>query len=540
MTGLRTLDDLEVAGRTVLVRLDLNVPMQDGEVTDASRIERSVPTVRELVEKNAKVVVLAHFGRPKGKRESSMSLRPLCGPLGKALGGIPVAFAEDCIGEPAKRAVAALEPGGVLLLENLRFHPGEEKNDPAFADQLASLGELFVDDAFSAAHRAHASITGLAERLPAAAGRLMQAEVEALSRALENPERPLIALVGGAKISTKLELLGNLIAKVDILVLGGGMANTFLHAQGTAVGRSLCEQDMAETARQIMADAAARKCQMVLPVDGRIASEFKAGAELKLVPIDQVPADAMILDIGPASVRADRGVDRSLQDAGLERPARRLRDPAVRCRHDRRRETRRRAHRRGPADERRRRRRYARSARPCRRARAVLLCFDRRRRLPGMARGQGAARRRGAAPTLTPPQVVIHDLEQARAVLEVARELGVAIELRSAPGAAAYAGVGYLKALGDLAGQELRIDCGEDAGLVMAALRTGCRKLAFSGPADIALRLADMAAQLGAEFRHERAPPACLDLAPDADAGRAAREWLKAPGALPGPNSGAS
>ena len=303
MTGLRTLDDLEVAGRTVLVRLDLNVPMHDGEVTDASRIERSVPTVKELISKGAKVVVLAHFGRPKGKRESSMSLRPLCAPLGKALGGIEVAFAEDCIGEPAQRAVAALEPGGVLLLENLRFHPGEEKNDPAFADQLASLGELFVDDAFSAAHRAHASITGLAERLPAAAGRLMQAEVEALSKALENPERPLIALVGGAKISTKLELLGNLIARVDIMVLGGGMANTFLHAKGTPVGRSLCEQDMAETARKIMADAAARKCQLVLPVDGRIASEFKAGAESKVVPIDQVPAEAMILDIGPASVR---------------------------------------------------------------------------------------------------------------------------------------------------------------------------------------------------------------------------------------------
>jgi phosphoglycerate kinase len=301
MTGLRTLDDLDVAGRTVLVRLDLNVPMQDGEVTDASRIERSVPTVKELRQKKAKVVVLAHFGRPKGKRESSMSLRPLCRPLGEALGGIPVAFAEDCIGEPARRAVEALQPGGVLLLENLRFHPGEEKNDPAFADQLASLGELFVDDAFSAAHRAHASITGLAERLPAAAGRLMQAEVEALSKALEHPERPLAALVGGAKVSTKLELLGNLIEKVDLLVLGGGMANTFLHAQGTPVGRSLCEKDMAETARAIVAKAEQRKCQIVLPVDGRIASEFKAGARSSVVPIELVPDDAMILDIGPGS-----------------------------------------------------------------------------------------------------------------------------------------------------------------------------------------------------------------------------------------------
>jgi phosphoglycerate kinase len=301
MPGLRTLDDLEVEGRTVLVRLDLNVPMQDGVVTDKSRIERSVPTVKELLGKKAKVVVLAHFGRPKGKRESSMSLRPLCRPLGEALGGIPVVFAEDCIGEPAEQAVARLKPGEVVLLENLRFHPGEEKNEKAFADALASLGELFVDDAFSAAHRAHASITGLAERLPAAAGRLMQAEVEALSKALEHPERPVAALVGGAKVSTKLELLGNLIEKVDLLVLGGGMANTFLFAQGTPVGRSLCEKDMAETARAIMAKAEQRNCQIVLPVDGRVASEFKAGARSSVVPIELVPDDAMILDIGSGS-----------------------------------------------------------------------------------------------------------------------------------------------------------------------------------------------------------------------------------------------
>jgi phosphoglycerate kinase len=308
MADLRTLEDLgDVGGRTVLVRLDLNVPMHDGEVTDATRIERSVPTVRELLDKNAKVVVLAHFGRPKGKRESSMSLAPIARPLGAALGGTKVAFAEDCIGAPAERAVGALRPGEVLLLENLRFHAGEEKNEPGFADALAKLGEFYVDDAFSAAHRAHASITGLAERLPAAAGRLMQAEVEALSRALEDPDRPVAALVGGAKISTKLDLLGNLIDKVDLLILGGGMANTFLFAEGTPVGRSLCEREMAETARGIIAKAKAKGCQIVLPIDARVASEFKAGARSAEAPIELVPEDAMILDIGNGSVQLIAG-----------------------------------------------------------------------------------------------------------------------------------------------------------------------------------------------------------------------------------------
>jgi phosphoglycerate kinase len=306
MAGFRTLDDLEVAGRTVLVRLDLNVPMKDGEVTDATRIERSVPTVRELVDKGAKVAILSHFGRPKGKREASMSLRPLCRPLGTALGR-QVAFAEDCVGDAARQAVGALQPGEVLLLENLRFHPGEEKNDPAFADQLAALGDLYVDDAFSAAHRAHASITGLAERLPAAAGRLMQAEVEALTRALDHPERPLAALVGGAKVSTKLELLGHLIEKVDLLVLGGGMANTFLFAQGTPIGKSLSEKEMAETAREIAAKAQERNCRLVLPIDGRVAKRFEAGAPSEVVAVEQVPEDGMILDIGPGSVEVIRG-----------------------------------------------------------------------------------------------------------------------------------------------------------------------------------------------------------------------------------------
>jgi phosphoglycerate kinase len=304
MARFRTLEDLEVAGRTVLVRLDLNVPIKEGEVTDATRIERSVPTVKELLEKSAKVVVLAHFGRPKGKREPSMSLAPLAEPLGQALGGIEVAFAEDCIGEPARRAVEALQPGGVVLLENLRFHAGEEKNDPAFADELASLGDLYVDDAFSAAHRAHASITGLAERLPSAAGRLMQAEVEALTRALDEPERPLAALIGGAKVSTKLELLGNLIERVDVMVLGGGMANTFLFAEGKPVGKSLAEKEMADTARQVATKAKERNCQLVLPVDGRVARRFEAGAPSEVLAIGQVPDDGMILDIGPGTVEA--------------------------------------------------------------------------------------------------------------------------------------------------------------------------------------------------------------------------------------------
>jgi phosphoglycerate kinase len=300
MPAIRTLDDLDPAGKTVLVRIDLNVPMQDGEVADATRIERIVPTLRELMGKGAQVVALSHFGRPKGKRQSSMSLAPLRAPLGEAL-GTEVAFADDCIGPPAERAVQALRPGEVVLLENLRFHPGEEANDPAFADALASLGDLYVGDAFSAAHRAHASVVGVAERLPSAAGRLMQAEIEALTRALENPERPVLALIGGAKVSTKLELLGNLIAKVDAMILGGGMANTFLLAKGVAVGKSLCERDMADTAREIMAQAKAQSCEILLPVDARIAKKLEEGAKASVVQVDQVPDDAMILDIGPAS-----------------------------------------------------------------------------------------------------------------------------------------------------------------------------------------------------------------------------------------------
>ena len=302
MPGFTTLDDLDVAGRRVLVRADLNVPMKDGRVTDATRIARLAPTIRELADKGARVVVLSHFGRPKGKPDPSMSLAPLAPALAQALGGKPVSFAEDCIGIPAERAVAGLKNGDVTLLENLRFHAGEEKNDKGFARQLAALGDIYVNDAFSCAHRAHASTEAIAHILPAAAGRLMQAELEALGKALEAPQRPVAAIVGGAKVSTKLELLGNLLQKVDVLVIGGGMANTFLYANGVAVGRSLCEREMAETARRIMADAATEKKRIVLPIDAVVAPALTAGDAAKTVPIGRVPQDQMILDVGKQSV----------------------------------------------------------------------------------------------------------------------------------------------------------------------------------------------------------------------------------------------
>lgn len=301
MGRFATIDDLAVAGKRVLVRADLNVPMKDGRVGDRTRIERLAPTIVELAGKGARVIVLSHFGRPKGAVDPALSLRPLAAELSRTLGGRPVAFVEDCVGPAAERAAAALGDGEVALLENLRFHPEEEKNDGRFAKRLASLGEIYVNDAFSCAHRAHASTEAIARLLPSAAGRLMQAELDALERALESPARPLAAVVGGAKVSTKLELLGNLLSRVDIMVIGGGMANTFLYASGVAVGRSLCETDMAETARRIMHDAVAAKRQFVLPVDAVIAEALTAGASAATVPIGRVAADKMILDIGPQS-----------------------------------------------------------------------------------------------------------------------------------------------------------------------------------------------------------------------------------------------
>ncbi|UPA23831.1 phosphoglycerate kinase [Shinella oryzae] len=300
----KTLDNLtDIAGKRVLVRVDLNVPVKDGKVTDATRIERVAPTILELSKKGAKVILLAHFGRPKGEVVADMSLKQILPAVNEVL-GTTVAFASDCIGDAAASAITALGNGGILLLENTRFHKGEEKNNPDFTAALAANGDIYVNDAFSAAHRAHSSTEGLAHLLPAYAGRTMQAELEALEKGLGNPNRPVVAIVGGAKVSTKIDLLMNLVKKVDALVIGGGMANTFLAARGTDVGKSLCEHDLADTARQIMIEAAGAGCAIVLPEDGVVAREFKANAENEVVDVSAIPADAMMLDVGPKTIEA--------------------------------------------------------------------------------------------------------------------------------------------------------------------------------------------------------------------------------------------
>ncbi len=297
----RTLDDADVAGKRVLLRVDLNVPTENGKVTDTTRIERVASTITEIADKGGKVILLAHFGRPKGGPDEANSLRPVADAVAEVTGR-EVGFATDCLGDVAAAAIAKMKNGDILLLENTRFYKGEEKNDPAMVEGLAKLGDLYVNDAFSAAHRAHASTEGVAHKLPAFAGRAMQAELEALTIALGAPERPVAAIVGGAKVSSKLELLGNLIKKVDLLIIGGGMANTFLFAAGKAVGKSLCEKDMADTARTIMADADKAGCRIILPVDAVVAKEFKAHAQARVVDVDRVENDEMILDIGPRSV----------------------------------------------------------------------------------------------------------------------------------------------------------------------------------------------------------------------------------------------
>src|SRR6516162_139310 len=300
MTAFRTLDQVDVKGKRVLMRVDLNVPVENGVVSDSTRIERVAPAITEIADKGGKVILLSHFGRPKG-RDPKQSLKPVAAEVARIIKR-PVQFADDCIGETAERAVAAMKPGDILCLENTRFHAGEEKNDPAFVAALARLGDIWVNDAFSAAHRAHASTEGLGHKLPAYAGRTMQAELDALNKALEAPSKPVIAIIGGAKVSTKIDLLENLVSKVDALVIGGGTANTFLHAQGAGIGKSLAEKDLAATALRIVEKAASANCAIILPVDAVVAFQFVANSPSHAYGLDAIPADGMILDVGPQSV----------------------------------------------------------------------------------------------------------------------------------------------------------------------------------------------------------------------------------------------
>jgi phosphoglycerate kinase len=304
MKQFRTLDDIDVKGKRVLLRVDLNVPMDQGRVTDATRLERVAPTILEISAKGGRVILLAHFGRPKG-RDPKESLKPVAAALAEVIKK-PVAFADDCIGEVAEKAVAAMKDGDILCLENTRFHKEEEKNDPAFVAELAKLGDIWVNDAFSAAHRAHASTEGLGHLLPAYAGRTMQAELDALAKALEAPTRPVIAIIGGAKVSTKIDLLENLVRKVDALVIGGGMANTFLHAQGVSIGKSLAEKDLAATALRIIEKAEAANCAVILPVDAVVAFHFAASSPSHAYGLDAIPPEGMILDVGPQSIERIR------------------------------------------------------------------------------------------------------------------------------------------------------------------------------------------------------------------------------------------
>ncbi len=297
----KTLDDLDCKGKKVLLRGDLNVPMHDGKITDTTRLDRLVPTIQELIKKGAKVILCSHFARPKGKVVPEMSLKP----VSKALSSIlkqPVAFANNCIGLNAQKAVNALKDGDILLLENTRFHAGEEKNDPTLSKELASLADVYVDDAFSSSHRAHASTEGVTKFLPSFAGRLMEAELNALNAALEHPERPVGAIIGGSKISTKLDLLSNMINKVDMLIIGGAMANTFLAAQGIKIGKSLQEADMHKTAHDIMKKAKEKNCNILLPIDVVVATELKNDPATRTVDIKAIPDDQMILDVGPKTV----------------------------------------------------------------------------------------------------------------------------------------------------------------------------------------------------------------------------------------------
>jgi len=302
--AFRSIEKAEVEGKRVLVRVDMNVPMRDGVITDTNRIDRVLPSIRSLSARGAKVVVLSHFGRPKGKRVPEMSLRPVAEKMDELLESTQVRFISECISPEVEREVNSLENGQVVFLENLRFHPGEEASDPEFVKAIARLGDIYVNEAFSSCHRGHASIEAITKLLPSYAGYLVAAEIDALSTALDHPERPVAAVVGGAKVSTKISVLNNLVQKFDCVIIGGGMANTFLHAQGIDVGNALCEADLAGTARQIIKTAKAAGCEIMLPVDAVVAKEFKAGAPSEVCKLDAVPSDAMILDVGPETVKA--------------------------------------------------------------------------------------------------------------------------------------------------------------------------------------------------------------------------------------------
>ncbi len=304
LDNLKNVTSADVHGKRVLVRADLNVPMSGDEVSDATRIERFLPTVKDLAARGAKVVILSHLGRPKGKPEPKYSLKPVADKVAQMLPGVTVVFAGDCVGAAAEEAVSKLQPGQIAFLENLRFHEAEEKNGADFAAALAKLGDIYVNDGFSVSHRAHASTEAVAHLLPAYAGPSLMAEVNALRAALDRPERPVAAVIGGSKISTKIDVLVQLVKKMDYLIVGGGMANTFLFAKNVGVGKSLCEKDQLETVNAILSQAAASGCRIVLPTDAVVATEFKAHAETKVVPVDRVPEDSMILDVGPALVAA--------------------------------------------------------------------------------------------------------------------------------------------------------------------------------------------------------------------------------------------
>jgi phosphoglycerate kinase len=378
MGSFRTLDDVDVKSKRVLLRADLNVPMKDGRVSDMLRIERQAPTIRELAEKGARVIVLSHFDRPRGKVVPSMSLKPVSFALAYGISR-HVAFAQDCVGPTAEAAVAKMKDGDVLLLENTRFHKGEESNDPAFAKQIAALGDIFVNDAFSAAHRAHATTEGIAHLLPSVAGRAMQAELLHLHQALDAPKRPLMAVVGGAKVSTKIQLLEHLISKVDILVIGGAMANTFLAAQDIHVGKSLYEPDHIVTAQQIVKRATETGTILILPEDVVVATEFTARAHHRTVPVREVLHNEMILDVGPDTI------DEFERRLGLERSIRRFRNATFRPRHDCGGETRGCAYQDGQASLSCGRRRHGGRPQPCRCGQRFHLCIDSRWRVSRMA-----------------------------------------------------------------------------------------------------------------------------------------------------------